>query len=125
MEKSIANNLAILRNAQNSHKAEAVLYNSKILYEIVKILRLEGYIRGFSLKSSSITVFLKYLNNKSPLNSIFLISKPSKRVFYTYKDLIKKVSHRGIFVLSTSKGILSSNDAIKKHLGGEVLFYIN
>jgi small subunit ribosomal protein S8 len=96
-----------------------------MMHEVVKVLRSEGYIRGFSLNSKQITVYLKYLNNRSTSNNMLLISKPSRRIFYTYNDILKKASSRGALILSTSKGVLSSTDALGFRVGGEVLFFIN
>ena len=125
MGKLIYQNLSKFYNAQKSYKPEVCLTYSKNLLEIIKILRSEGYIRGFIFNSSEIIVFLKYFNNRSPFKTICLVSKPSRRIFYSYNDLMKKKKTDGIFILNTSFGILSSKLAIKKNIGGEVIFFIN
>ncbi len=125
MGKLIYQNLSKFYNAQKSYKSEVYLTYSKNLLEIIKILRSEGYIRGFFFNSSEIIVFLKYFNNRFPFKTIYLVSKPSRRIFYSYNDLLKKEKNDGIFILNTSFGILSSKLAIKKNVGGEVIFFIN
>lgn len=125
MENIIAQNITKLRNAQNSRKLEVNLTYSNLMLDIMKVLRSEGFIRGFSLKPKGINVFLKYLNKNATLNNIFLVSKPSRRVYFSKGDVLKKSPNKGTFILSTSKGILSSSAAVEKNLGGEVLFFIN
>jgi small subunit ribosomal protein S8 len=125
MGNLIFQNLSKFYNAQKSYKSEVCLTYSKNLLKIIEILRTEGYIRGFYTNSSGITVFLKYFNNRSPFKTIRLVSKPSRRIFYSYNDLLKKEKADGFFILNTSFGILSSKLAIKKNIGGEVIFFIN
>jgi len=125
MGNSISQNITRLRNAKNSRKSEVSLKHSKLMLDIIKVLRTEGFIRGFSLGPLGINVFLKYINKNTTLNNLFLVSKPSRRVYYSCNDLIKKTPNKGIFILSTSKGILSGDRAIEKNIGGEVLFFVN
>jgi small subunit ribosomal protein S8 len=118
-------NISRLKNAQKSYKSEVVLVNSKSTLGVLKILREEGFIRGFSLKPTYIRVFLKYMNKYMALNNIFLVSKPSRRVYFSFDDLIKKNAKKGFFILSTSQGLLPSNLALDQGLGGEVLLFVN
>lgn len=52
------------------------------------------------------------------------ISKPSRRLYYGYRDIRLVKGGRGVIVLSTPKGILSGVDARKELVGGEPLFWI-
>ena len=125
MGNLIFQNLSKFYNAHQSRKIEVCLDYSTNLLKIIKILRSEGYIRGFSLKSSGIVVFLKYFNNRSTFKNLYLVSKPSRRVFYSHIDLLKKNKKNGLFILNTSQGILSSKSAMNQNVGGEVIFFIN
>lgn len=75
-------------------------------------------------------VQLRYTNDYLSINSIYLISKPSRRVFTSNKNLnkltyfyYKKYNKEilGLVIISTSKGILSSTQALKHNIGGEVV----
>ena len=121
----IADSFSRIKNAQSAHNLETTVLYSKFMLEVLVILRNEGYIRGFSLDSGEIKIFLKYLNKKPMFRNINLISKPSRRVYYSISNLLKKNTQTGTFVISTSQGLFSSRDAIKKNLGGEVVCYIN
>jgi len=57
-------------------------------------------------------------------SKVHLISKPSRRVYYNFSNLIKKNTQTGTFIISTSQGLLSGTEALQKNLGGEVVCYI-
>jgi len=120
----IADGLARIKNAQAVRNLDTIILYSKFMLELVIVLRNEGYIRGFSIESGKIKVYLKYFNNSPTFKNIKLISKPSRKVSYSVSNLLKKKSQTGTFIISTSQGLFSSNDAIKHNLGGEVVCYI-
>lgn len=47
---------------------------------------------------------------------IKLISKPGKRIYTSYKDLVGAT-----YIVRTSQGVISSQTALKLKLGGELL----
>jgi len=124
MSKVFFKNVSKLQNAQRSRHPEVFLKHSKISLESIKILRSEGFIRGFSLESGGILVFLKYLNNKPLFKNITLISTSTRKAYYSYSDLLKTSPKAGFFILTTSFGVVSSNKALKERLGGEVLMHV-
>ncbi|XBT18312.1 MAG: 30S ribosomal protein S8 [Candidatus Shikimatogenerans sp. Tduv] len=102
----------------------------KYLIRILFILKKEGYIYNFLIIKNNnialrkIKIYLKYLNNESVINSIKVISKPSRRIYVKYKNIPIIKNNYGISILSTSKGILSNKNSIYNKVGGEYLFYI-
>jgi small subunit ribosomal protein S8 len=69
-------------------------------------------------------VYLKYDNKKSAIIGLKRISKPGLRI-YAQKDNIPRVLNGlGTAVISTSKGVITSKEAYKLKVGGEVLCYI-
>lgn len=128
----IANMLIQLKNAQARGYTEIVLPFSKIKFEIAQILKNKNFISMVEKKKKKaktseqdiIEIGLKYDNGGGAINEIKMISKPSRRI-YSGKQGIKQVKNGyGISVISTSKGIMSGEDAKKAGLGGEVLFEI-
>tara|TARA_B110000211_G_scaffold104210_1_gene121311 strand:- start:1587 stop:1967 length:381 start_codon:yes stop_codon:yes gene_type:complete len=120
----VADGFARIKNAQSVNNLETTVLHSKFMLEILTVLRNEGYIRGFSLNTGKIKVYLKYFNKNPTFNNISLISKPSRKIFYSVSNLFKKNTQTGTFIISTSQGLFSSRDAVKKNLGGEVVCYI-
>lgn len=121
----IADGFSRIKNAQLAQNLETTILYSKFMLDIIVVLRNEGYIRGFTLDAGKIKIFLKYLNRKPTFRNINIISKPSRRVYYSMANLLKKTTQTGTFLVSTPQGLFSSRDAIKRNLGGEVVCYIN
>jgi len=101
---------------------------SKLIVKFLHLLYKIGIIKTFfiSLKNNFIIVYLKYKKNGQPLiYSIDLISKPSKRIYWNLTMLSKnyrKNSLATFYILSTSKGLLTSNEALLQYkVSGEVL----
>ena len=121
-----------IKNAQARGKSEAVLPFSKIKFGIAGILKNKGFIgnvdkRKIKTKKSefdTLAVELKYNDGVGAIDGIKLISKPSRRIYARKVDLKPVKNGYGISVVSTSKGIMTGEDARKTGLGGEVLFEI-
>jgi len=106
---------------------------------VAQVLVREGYITAVQvvpLQRSchlQIELYLKYTNaavaatsaaspSAAPaIREIRRVSKPSRRVYTRIDQLRPSYSGLGIHVLSTSQGIMSSNEARRRRLGGEVL----
>ncbi len=58
------------------------------------------------------------------IRGLKFLSKPSRRLYVGYKEIKKVKSGHGLLVLSTSKGILSGEEAKKMKIGGQLLFEI-
>lgn len=102
-------------------------YNSLCL-EILNLLYKDGLIGNYRIDFSSkkIKIKLKYLKTKPLLTNFILLSKPSFKVYSSYEDLINLHKKYDYFFLSTSAGILSSNDFLKNpKIGGQLLFACN
>jgi len=64
---------------------------------------------------------LKYYNGVPVIKEISRVSKPGRRI-YTKADSIPKIQNGlGIAIVSTSKGIMTDNDARSKKIGGEII----
>ena len=82
----------------------------------------EGFIRSYKIDSNQLDIYLKYRKNKSVIMELKRISKPGKRLYITNKDLYKK--KKGIYILSTSMGIITDLQAKKLNVGGELICMI-
>lgn len=113
-----------------SNIKNGLLSNKKFLREkkhnnceaILTILWDEGFIVGYktcSFNSKYIIIILKYTNNNSSLKSIKSISKPSLKIYYSANQLWKLNLKQSLIILSTNKGIYSSNECKRLNIGGE------
>ena len=122
----IGDMIARIRNAQSRALHTVSIPNSKFRAKILEVLREEGFISDYKFLSDkknkgSLLVDLKYYNGLPVIKEIRRISKPGRRI-YTKADSIPKIqSGLGIAIVSTSKGIMSGNDAKSKNIGGEII----
>lgn len=124
----IADAFTMIRNAVMVNKQTVDVPASGILNSILEILKRENYIDTFKFiedkKQGILRIYLKYTDLKPAIRNIKRISKPGMRV-YVNKDKIPLVLRgKGVAIISTSKGILSDDEAKAQGLGGEVIGYI-
>lgn len=74
-----------------------------------------------------IKIYLYYYKNKKISPFFKLISKPSKNFFVSYKilRLLSKRTAGSIFIISTSKGLLSHHEAIKNKVSGKLIAFFS
>lgn len=123
MSDSIADMLTRIRNGYRSKLMNVVVPVSRFKCSVLDVLKNEGYIVGYMINSSNnIVVSLKYSSfGKPSISEIHRVSKPGKRVYSSMQDLPSYFNGMGIYILSTSFGVISSRLAKKKNVGGEVI----
>ncbi len=125
----IADFLTRLRNAQLARHATVEVPGSKIKLAIGKILVKHGYIKSAKWvddgPQGKIHVELGYDERQIPLiKEIKRVSKPSRRVYRKVDDVPKVLNGLGLAVFSTSKGLLTGQEAKAANVGGELLFTV-
>jgi small subunit ribosomal protein S8 len=95
---------------------------------ILRVLKEEGFIEDYKSAEEGVRrvlfIYLKYgEGGEQAINNIRRVSKSSRRIYRPVEDLRKRpvLDGMGIFVVSTSKGVMSNRDCIAQNLGGEVL----
>ncbi|WP_343189396.1 30S ribosomal protein S8 [Buchnera aphidicola] len=125
MQDSISDMLTRIRNAQFSNKYSVLMPSSKIKISISNVLKNEGYIKDFLIQKNNfkpiLKIYLKYYKGLPVIENIIRVSKPSLRIYKSFKNLMKVMSGFGISIISTSKGIMTDKMARNIGLGGEVL----
>ena len=120
---------ARINNAINKNKYDLLVPNTKITRKILDVLEEEGFIRGYQLKDyNSLIINLKYYKNKSVINSLNVVSKPSKRVYFSKEEIIQWKNENNKFsllLISTNMGIFTHQEALNWKIGGEVLISIS
>ncbi len=124
----IADMLTIIRNASFAKKDVAEVKNSILSESVLKILKRESFIANYKLikdtKQGVLRIYLKYLKNGTPaILGLKRISRPGLRVYKKADNLPKVYSGLGVAIVSTSKGLLTDNEARDQRIGGEVICY--
>ena len=126
MTDPIADMLTRIRNALIASYNTVDIPSSRIKIDIAKVLKAEGFIKNYKIipdkKQGIIRIFFKYDDKgESVLGGLKRVSKPSCRI-YTRGDRIPKVLNGyGINILTTSKGMMTDNQARKIGIGGEII----
>ncbi len=126
MTDPIADMLTRVRNAYANGAEHVTMPYSNTKLGIAKVLKKEGYISDYGKSADSkqgvLRVYLKYgPDGERMFNRIKRVSKPGRRIYKKFVNLVPVVNGMGIVVVSTSRGILSDRDCRKLKLGGEVL----
>lgn len=118
----IADMLNRLKTASLARKEEITIPSSRLKEEILKTLQKRGFIETVErVKSGSYEeLIITFKKNIPPLN-VKKISKPGQRIYVKSCNLKKVKSGLGTAVISTSRGIMSLDEAKKNNLGGEFL----
>lgn len=125
MSDPIADMLTRIRNAQQVEKATVTMPSSKVKVAIAQVLKDEGYIDGFSVKSeggkSDLQLELKYYAGRPVIERIERVSKPGLRIYKGASELPRVMNGLGVAIVSTSSGVMTDRRARAQGVGGEVL----
>lgn len=125
----IADMLTRVRNALMAHHEDVVIPASRVKAEIARILEAEGFIRGYEIfvdgPRKQMRLHLKYTEERqSVLTGLKRVSRPGRRAYTRRDDIPRIKGGMGFAIVSTSKGIMTGEDAYRAGVGGEVVCYI-
>ena len=126
----IADMLTRIRNAGMVQHPQVAMPNSKMREAIAKILKEEGFIQDYEVlpgKIPSLLIHLKYTRERRPkpvIVGLERVSKPGRRAYARKQDIPWVRSGLGVAILSTSKGVMTGDQARRQGIGGEVLCYV-
>ncbi len=128
MSDPIADMLTRIRNAQIVQKAAVIMPSSKLKIAIAQVLKDEGYIDGFVVRTegakSELEIALKYYAGRPVIERIERVSRPGLRI-YKGRDAIPQVMNGlGVAIVTTPKGVMTDRKARQTGVGGEVLCYV-
>jgi small subunit ribosomal protein S8 len=117
--------LTRIRNAHMAGQDVVDLPHSRIKGEIARILKREGYVTDFVLEGGDqkvLRIYLKYDADRQPvIHGLRRESRPGLRKYVSFDDIPRILGGLGTAVLSTSSGVMTGQEARKKHVGGEIL----
>lgn len=124
----IANMLTNIRNASQVRKETVDIPASKLIGRILEIFKEAEYVEDFRLLKTNVQgtyrVYLKYEGRQPMIRGLKRVSRPGLRVYAHGKKVPRVLNGLGTAVISTSKGVLSDQEARKLKAGGEVLCQI-
>ena len=128
MSDPIADMLTRIRNAQMVEKPTVAMPASKVKAAIAQVLKDEGYIDGFQIKSTEgkkeLVIGLKYYAGRPVIERIERVSRPGLRVYKGSKAIPQVMNGLGVAIVTTPQGVMTDRKARAVGVGGEVLCYV-
>lgn len=128
MSDPIADMLTRIRNAQAVEKQSVSMPSSKLKTAIAQVLKDEGYIEDFAVKSegsvAQIEIALKYYAGRPVIERLERVSRPGLRVYKGSKSLPQVMNGLGVAIVTTPRGVMTDRKARAAGIGGEVLCYV-
>lgn len=124
----IADLLTRIRNAALVGKTEIRVPTSKLKKVVADQLVKNNYLADAKIEDGkprgTLVVTINKPGENCVINEIARVSKPGRRVYVSAQDIPKVKSGRGLVLVSTSKGVMTGQEAVKNKLGGEVLLKV-
>ena len=126
MTDPIADYLTRIRNALVVSHDRVEVPLSKLKLELSGVLKKEGYISDFEViedqPQSRIRIFLSYTPDGTPaITRLARVSKPGRRVYRRVSEIGPVLNGIGVGIISTSRGMLTFEQARQHGVGGEVI----
>lgn len=124
----IADLLTRIRNAAMVGKHEIRVPASKLKKVVAEQLVKNKYLKKVAVEAGSprdtLVITINEPGENTTINEITRVSKPGRRVYVGADDIPRVKSGRGLVLISTSKGVVTGQEAYKARLGGEVLLKV-
>jgi small subunit ribosomal protein S8 len=125
----IADMLTRIRNAVMVRHDSVLMPASRMQVAIARILKEEGFISEYDIIKSkpqqTMRIHLKYDDDRQPiLSGLERVSKPGLRVYVGKNEIPRVAGGMGIAIVSTSKGVMTGQQAWQQGVGGELLCYV-
>jgi small subunit ribosomal protein S8 len=129
MTDPIADMLTRIRNANSARHESVEIPSSRMKLEIARLLLEQGYIAKYRVVPGDpgdvIVIDLKYGRNRERvISGIRRVSKPGRRIYANKERLPKVLGGLGTAIISTSSGVVTSAEAKRLGVGGEVVCFI-
>ena len=124
----IADLLTRIRNAIAVGKNEIRVPSSKLKVTIAKELKKARYLYDIKIENGKprdlLVITINQPGENPNISEITRLSKPGRRVYVGANEIPKVKNGRGIVLVSTSRGVVSGQEATKQRLGGELLLQV-
>jgi len=118
---SIGDMLIRIKNASNIAKQTVVVPNFKFGVSVLEVLKARGFVQDFVVEDKEISITLGYDGTTPKFQDVRLFSKPGRRWYLKSSEITPVRSGTGIMILSTPNGVMTSTDAKKAKIGGELI----
>ena len=121
----IADMLSRIRNAVAVGKAEVSLPYSAQKQAVADILVKNGFLKSITASDEAdrkiLNIAINDEDSVATITEIRRVSRPGRREYVQAKEIPMVKRGRGIVVISTSRGVMSGEEAKRQQLGGELI----
>jgi small subunit ribosomal protein S8 len=121
----IADMLTRIRNAVMVRKTEVTLPHSNIKESVARLLQQSNFVDNVSVGDApvgkTLTVRINDESGNARITEIVRVSKPGRRYYVNAQEIPVVKRGRGIVIISTSKGLMTGDQAKTEHIGGELI----
>lgn len=120
----ISDMLIRIKNASKARRETVYVPYSRFKHDIAQVLREAGYVTEVEVKGKrvrkTIEIGLRYEKSEPSVRDVRLLSKPSRRLYVSYKEL-RPSTRGGVILVTTPKGVLTEKNAKKEKVGGQLI----
>ena len=117
-----------IKNAYQAGHQSVATPSSNFCLSLAEILKKHHLVADYSVDrqiKKTLTVNLIYTNQKPAIEDVKIFSKPGRRWYERASSLPWGKSNQSLIIISTSQGLMSQRQAVKDHIGGELIAQIN
>jgi small subunit ribosomal protein S8 len=109
-----------IKNAVMADQKEVTAVSTNLIVSSAQALRRAGFLESVEIKDGLITVKIAFKNKAPLLYGLKLVSKPGLRIYMDVSEIGKR-KKQSTLLISTPKGVLTSKEAVKNGVGGEII----
>ncbi|HSW75342.1 MAG TPA: 30S ribosomal protein S8 [Candidatus Saccharimonadales bacterium] len=121
----IADMLTRIRNAIAVRKSEVVMPHSKVKQSVAELLKESGFVKDVKVTDlelgKNLTIIISAENENARITEVVRLSRPGRRAYVGSAEIPTVKRGRGIVIVSTSKGMMTGDQARKQGVGGELI----
>lgn len=121
----IADMLTRIRNAIAVRQYEIIVPHSNVKESVASLLKDRHFLDGVAVENDAsrknLRLTINHPGSNARITEITRLSKPGRRQYAGAGDIPTVKQGRGIVIVSTSKGMMTGDEAKTKHLGGELI----
>ena len=121
----ISDMLTRIRNAIMVRKYSVTMPHSNVKESVARLLQDSKFIDAVSVEDApvgkTLVITINGENENARITEIARISKPGRRYYVRSGEIPTVKRGRGIVIVSTSKGMLTGEQAKKQGVGGEII----
>ena len=124
LQYEIADCLTRIRNAYMKKHKSTIVRKNKFNVSVLKVLAEQGSIKSLADvegDQNALKVDLSYVKGRPSLRSVKVSSRPGLRVYHGVQDIPPYKSGLAYGVISTSKGVMTTQQAKQAGIGGELI----